>query len=66
MLGYLHTMIWFCEYPCVETSSFTFLLHTRLHTCEPVSMQLSGVFVVVFQNRMQRSAVPPPLANRPC
>lgn len=25
-------MIWFCEYPWVLTISFTFLLHTRLHT----------------------------------
>lgn len=32
----------------------------------PVSMQLSGAPVAVFQNRMQRSAVPPPLASRPC
>jgi hypothetical protein len=66
IVGYLHTMIWFCEYPCVLTSSLTFLLHTKLHTCEPVSMQLSGVFVVVFQKRMHRSAVPPPDARSPC
>ena len=32
-------MIWFWEYPWVETISLTFLLHTRLHTCEPVSTQ---------------------------
>lgn len=30
--GYFHTIIWFCEYPCVLTSSFTFLLHERLQT----------------------------------
>ena len=59
-------MIWFWEYPWVETISLTFLLHTRLHTCEPVSTQLSAVSVVVFQKRIHRSAVPPPLANRPC
>lgn len=29
-------------------------------------MQLSGVDVRVFQNRMHRSAVPPPLLSRPC
>lgn len=30
--GYFHTIIWFWEYPCVLTSSFTFLLHERLQT----------------------------------
>ena len=30
--GYFHTIIWFWEYPCVLTSSFTFLLHARLQT----------------------------------
>jgi len=33
MVGYFQTMIWFWEYPCVLTSSFTFLDHTKLHTC---------------------------------
>jgi len=53
--------------PCVDTSSFTFLLHTRLHTWLPVSTQLSAVLVsvMVFQERMQRSALPPPLASKP-
>ncbi len=32
----------------------------------PVSMQDSAAPVVVFQYRMQRSAVPPPLASSPC
>lgn len=31
----------------------------------PVSIQLSGEFVFVFQNRIHRSAVPPPDARRP-
>ena len=66
MLGYRQTMIWFCEYPCVDTISFTFLLQTRLHTCEPVSTHPRGVLVTVFQKRMHRSAVPPPLASKPC
>jgi hypothetical protein len=35
-------------------------------TCEPVSMVLSFVVVAVFQNRMHRSAVPPPDASKPC
>ena len=32
----------------------------------PVSIQLRAVLVAVFQKRMQRSAVPPPEASRPC
>ena len=32
----------------------------------PVSMHCSAWPVVVFQKRMQRSAVPPPLTSRPC
>lgn len=32
----------------------------------PVSIQLRAVLVAVFQKRMQRSAVPPPEARRPC
>ena len=32
----------------------------------PVSMQDSAAPVVVFQYRMHRSAVPPPLASSPC
>ncbi len=47
------------------TISLMVLDHMRLHTWEPVSTDSSGVAVVVFQNRMQRSAVPPPDANRP-
>ena len=58
-------MICFWLHPCVDTSSFTLLLHTRLHTWLPVCTQLSAVLVVVFQTRMQRSAVPPPLASKP-
>ena len=66
IVGYRHTTIWFCEYPCVLTSSLTFLLHTRLHTWLPVSTHESAVSVVVFQKRMHRSAVPPPDASSPC
>lgn len=63
--GYFHTRIWFCEYPCVDTNSDECFDHARLHTCEPVSTHCIGCPVSVFQNRMQRSAVPPPLANSP-
>lgn len=38
----------------------------RLQTWEPVSVHCSGWPVRVFQKRMQRSAVPPPEARRPC
>ncbi len=30
--GYDQITIWFCEYPCVDTISLTFLDHDRLHT----------------------------------
>lgn len=33
MVGYFQTTIWFWEYPCVLTSSFTFLDQAKLHTC---------------------------------
>lgn len=63
--GYFHTRIWFWEYPCVDTSSDECFDHAKLHTCEPVSTHCIGCPVNVFQKRMQRSAVPPPLANSP-
>ena len=40
------------------------MFHCNAHTCECVSIELSIAPVVVFQNLMQRSAVPPPDANR--
>ena len=40
MVGYFQTMIWFWEYPCVLTSSFTFLDHARLHTCHTHKQRL--------------------------
>lgn len=51
---------------CALTSSLACLDQARLHTCEPVSMHCRGWPVRVFQNRMQRSAVPPPEASSPC
>jgi len=48
------------------TSSLECLDHAKLHTCDPVSTHCSGRPVIVFQNLIRRSAVPPPLANRPC
>ena len=58
IVGYLQSIIWLSEYPCVETSSLQFLDHCRLQTWEPVSMQFKGVPVRVFQNLMHLSAVP--------
>jgi hypothetical protein len=63
--GYFHTMIWFNEYPCVLTISLMDLDHMRLHTCDPVSTALRDDPDSVFQNRMHRSAVPPPDASSP-
>ncbi len=48
------------------TSSLTFLLNTKLQTYDPVSMALISCIWVVFQNLMHLSAVPPPLASKPC
>lgn len=48
------------------TSSLACFDQARLHTCDPVSMHCRGCPVSVFQKRMQRSAVPPPEARRPC
>lgn len=64
--GYFQTTIALSEYPWVLTSSLTFLLNTRLQTYEPVSIALISCICVVFQNLMHLSAVPPPLARRPC
>lgn len=50
----------------VLTSSLACLDQAKLHTWEPVSMHCSGWPVSVFQKRMQRSAVPPPDASKPC
>jgi hypothetical protein len=41
--GYFHTMIWFWEYPCVLTSSFTFLHQARLQTYNPRKMVRTAV-----------------------
>ena len=35
MDGYFHRMIWFREYPCVLTISFTFFDQIRLQTSGP-------------------------------
>lgn len=64
-VGYFHTMIWFWLYPCVDTTSLTFFDHIRLHTCDPVSTLASTELVVVLQNRIVRSAVPPPEHSNP-
>src|SRR5207237_8461639 len=66
IFGYFHTTIWFWLYPCVLTISSEFLLHARLHTWLPVSTSLIIAPVLVFQNLMLRSAVPPPEARRWC
>ena len=65
MLGYFHRMIWFKEYPWVMTISCVVFENIRLQTYDPVSTAWSGWSVWVFQKRMWRSAVPPPVAKRP-
>lgn len=48
------------------TNSLECFDHARLQTCDPVSTHCRGWPVRVFQNLIHRSAVPPPLASRPC
>lgn len=50
----------------VLTSSLECFDQARLHTCDPVSTHCRGWPVNVFQKRIHWSAVPPPLASRPC
>ncbi len=47
------------------TISWVVLENIRLQTWEPVSTAWRGCNVCVFQKRMWRSAVPPPVASRP-
>lgn len=63
--GYFQTTMALSEYPCVLTISFELLLNMRLQTWDPVSIELTSVPILVFQNFMQRSAVPPPDASKP-
>lgn len=64
MVGYFQTQSWFWEKPWLDTISLWVLDHSREQTCDLVSMVLRHVPVWVFQKRMVRSAVPPPLASR--
>ena len=48
------------------TNSLEFFDQARLHTCDPVSIELMHVLFDVFQNLIVLSAVPPPLARIPC
>jgi hypothetical protein len=63
--GYFHTATWFWLYPCVLTNSFEFFDHAKLQTCDPVSISLTHCPFIEFQNRIFRSAVPPPEARMP-
>lgn len=47
------------------TSSSLVFEKMRLHTYDPVFMQLNGVKFTVSQNLIHWSAVPPPVASRP-
>ena len=65
IVGYFHTIIWFKEYPWVETISLDVFENIKLQTWDPVSIALIGCNVWVFQNLMHLSAVPPPVAKSP-
>lgn len=64
--GILHTLISLREYPWVLTSSLTVLANIKLQTWDPASMHLVSSPVIEFQNRIVRSAVPPPDTSSPC
>lgn len=64
--GVFQIFISFSEYPWVLTNSLTFLANIKLHTCDPASTHLVSVPVIVFQNLIVRSAVPPPDTRSPC
>lgn len=64
MSEYRQTATVLCGYPCVLTISLVFLLHARFDTILPVLKVPTLAPVPVFQNRMHRSIVPPPLASR--
>ena len=59
-------MSWFCENPWEDTSSLVCLDHCKAQTCDLVSTLLRQAPVFEFQNRIVRSAVPPPDANKFC
>ena len=64
--GYVHTIIWFNEYPCVLTNSFEVLENIKFQTWDPVSKNLIQDLFKTFQNLIHLSAVPPPVAKIPC
>ena len=65
-LGYDQILISFWEYPWVLTSSCIFLLNAKLQIWEPVSFYATIWPVRTFLNLRVLSAVPPPVARRPC
>jgi hypothetical protein len=62
--GYFHRHSWFWLNPCELKISRSCLLHCRAQTCDLVLILLTQAPVCVFQNLMQRSAVPPPEASK--
>lgn len=66
MFGYDQMLISFWEYPCVLTTSWRDLLNYKLHIWDPVSYEQIIYPVNTFLILIIRSAVPPPVANKPC
>ena len=66
IFGYDQIIIWFNEYPWVDTSSLDVFENIKFQTCEPVSNDFTQVFVNTFQNLIHLSAVPPPETNKLC
>ena len=63
--GYFHIHTAFSLYPWVLTNSEVFLLNIKLQTWDSVWIEYISVPWIVFQNFIQRSAVPPPDTSNP-
>jgi len=61
--GYFQIVSWLFAKPCAETNSLYVFDHKIAHTCELALTELIHWPLLQFQNRMVRSAVPPPLAS---
>ena len=60
IVGYFQIVTWLCAYPCADTSSLYSGANTSEQTCDLVSTVFIRDPLLLFQIRMQRSAVPPP------
>lgn len=62
--GYFQRVSWLSLKPWALRSSLSCVLHSSEQTCEPVSTEFKHAPVLVFQNLMWWSPMPPPEARR--